>query len=62
LREHAGVDGRAYAVPFGESPPPAEPPEHLLDVWYLASATLPLGKRSERVFNRRVLEPGSIVT
>jgi glycosyltransferase involved in cell wall biosynthesis len=62
LAERAGSDGRAYAVPFGESPPPAEPPDGLVDVWYLASPAIPAGRGAGRVFNRRALEPAHLVT
>jgi glycosyltransferase involved in cell wall biosynthesis len=61
LRQHLGIHSRAYAVPFGESPPPAGMPEHLVDMWYLARSQ-PIGRVGEHIFNRSTLEPGDILT
>ena len=62
LRERLAVESLVYAVPFGEAAPPAGMPAGLVTGWYMASAAVPPGRHESTVFNRRTLDPASIVT
>jgi hypothetical protein len=61
LEEKTGVRIRLYAVPFGESLPPEEPPPGLFDTWFLADARLFPGPIGRRIVNRKVLSPLDVV-
>jgi glycosyltransferase involved in cell wall biosynthesis len=62
LRQYLHIDCRAYAVPFGVTPPRAEMPENLVETWYMADARRMSGRIGRRVFNRRPLDRGDLLT
>ena len=62
FRQHLHSHGRAYAVPFGDTPPPGEMPENLVEMWYMADSRRINGRIGNRIFNRSPLSHGDILT
>jgi hypothetical protein len=58
LRERIGVESRVYAVPFGDSAPPEEPPAGLFDTWLMADARFFAGPLGQRIVNRKPMVVG----
>ena len=55
LEQALGIQSRMFAAPFGDSPPPAELPADLCDIWFMADYRLQPGPISPGVFNRKYL-------
>lgn len=56
LAETLGIESRMFAAPFGDSPPPADLPADLCDLWFMADYRLQPGLISPGVFNRKYLD------
>jgi hypothetical protein len=58
LRERIGVESRVFAVPFGDTAPPEEPPAGLFDTWLMADARFFAGPLGQRIVNRKPMVAG----
>jgi peptidoglycan/xylan/chitin deacetylase (PgdA/CDA1 family) len=62
FRQHLHTHSRAYAVPFGETPPPGDMPENLVEMWYMVDSRRINGRIGNRIFNRSSLGRGDLLT